>query len=74
MCKTNVPVTYGLVALNEYGKAFAAASSNNFPHAPDEFLGGCIVGRNSPTQAMIYVCSQCLAARMEWEAKRAMPR
>lgn len=74
MFKTNVPITYGLVALNEYGKAFAAASSNNFPHADEEFLGGCIVGRNSPTQATIYVCSQCLTVRTEWESKQAMPR
>ena len=68
MTKTNVPIAYGLIRLNEYGRARQAASTNNFPHAEDCVLGGCILG--TPTQAVIYVCSDCQAALKKWEMNR----
>jgi hypothetical protein len=67
MAKTNVPISYGLIRLNEYGLARQAASTNNFPHADQCVLGGCIVG--TPTQAVIYVCPECQKAQKEWEAR-----
>ena len=65
MTKTNVPITYGLIRLNAWGKALEAARTNIFPHAADEILGGCIA--YDPTNAIIYVCPGCLTARSRWE-------
>jgi hypothetical protein len=71
MTKTNVPIIYGLVRQNEYGRARQAISTNSFPHAENCVLGGCIVG--TPTQAVIYVCSDCQKALQKWENKRETP-
>jgi len=68
MTKTNEPIAYGLIRPNEYGRARQAASTNNFPHAEEWLLGGCILG--TPTQAVIYVCSDCQKALKKWEANR----
>lgn len=67
MTKTNVPVVYGLVRLNAWGRALEAATTNNFPHAEEVVLGGCIV--DTPTQAIIYICLNCQAARQRWQAE-----
>lgn len=68
MLKTNVPIEYGLIRLNEYGRARQAARANCFPHAQECVLGGCIVG--TPTQAVIYVCPDCQKALQKWEIAR----
>jgi hypothetical protein len=68
MTKTNVPIVYGLIRLNQYGQARQAISTNSFPHADDCVLGGCIVG--TPTQAVVYVCSDCQKALQKWENER----
>jgi hypothetical protein len=68
MTRTNVPIVYGLVRLNDYGRARQVASTNTFPHADDCVLGGCIV--DTPTQAVIYVCSDCQKALQKWEKER----
>ena len=73
MTKTNVPITYGLIRLNEWGKALYTASSNNFPHASEDVLAGCLVGDDSPSQATIYVCSQCQEARKQWVSENPSP-
>jgi hypothetical protein len=67
MTKTNVPIVYGLVRLNAWGKALEAATTNNFPHAEEAVLGGCIV--DTPIQAIIYICPNCQAARQRWQAE-----
>jgi predicted RNA-binding Zn-ribbon protein involved in translation (DUF1610 family) len=73
MVKTNVPIEYGLVRLNEYGRARQAASTNSFPHAQECTLAGCIVG--TATQAVIYVCPDCQKALQKWEvAGRENPK
>src|ERR1041385_5691103 len=59
MSQTNVPIRNGLIRFSEWGKAFQNASSNGFPHAQEELLAGCIVGPDSPTQAVIYLCKEC---------------
>jgi hypothetical protein len=69
MAKTNVPIIYGLIRLNKEERAREVASTNHFPHADTYFLGGCILG--TPTQAVLYVCSDCLRARKNWEAAHA---
>ena len=68
MAKTKVPIEYGLIRLNEYGRARQAASTNSFPHAQECVLGGCIVGTTK--EAVIYVCSDCQKALQQWEASR----
>lgn len=68
MIKTKVPIEYGLMRLNEYGRARQAASTNSFPHAQECVLGGCIVG--TATQAVIYVCPDCQKALQNWGAAR----
>jgi len=65
MFKTNAPIEYGLIRLNDYGRARQAASTNSFPHAQECVLGGCIVG--SATQAVVYVCPDCQKALQKWE-------
>jgi hypothetical protein len=65
MAKTNVPIVYGLIRLNEYGRARQVLSTNSFPHAEECVLGGCIL--DTPTQAVIYVCSDCQRALHKWE-------
>ena len=65
MLRTNVSIEYGLIRLNEYGRARQAASTNSFPHALECVLGGCIVG--TATQAVIYVCPDCQKALQKWE-------
>ena len=72
MTKTSVPIAYGLIRLNAWGKALHTASSNSFPHAEDSVLGGCIV--DTPTQAVIYVCPQCQTARQKWESEHPAPK
>src|SRR5437879_721996 len=72
MTKKVVQIRYGLFRLNSWGLALQAASTNAFPHAEEEVLGGCIV--ESPTQATIYVCSQCQLARQRWESEHPKPR
>lgn len=72
MSKTNVPIEYGLIRLNDYGRALEAARTNSFPHAKVAVLGGCIV--DTPTRAVIYICPQCMIARQEWESKHASLR
>jgi hypothetical protein len=71
MTKTNVPIDYGLYRLNKWGEALFAASSNNFPHAQNKVEGGCIV--DTPTEATIYICSQCQQARQQWESEHPHP-
>lgn len=71
MTKTNVPVEYGLIRPNDWGKARLAAGSNSFPNAAACVLAGCIV--ESPTQALIYVCSPCSQAQQKWESKHPWP-
>ena len=66
MAKTNVPIIYGLIRLNSEQQAREVASTNHFPHADTYFLGGCFLG--TPTQAVLYVCPDCLGARKNWEA------
>jgi hypothetical protein len=73
MLKTNVPITYGLIRLNDWGKAVALASSNSFPNAEVEVLAGCIIDSGSPTQAVIYVCPECRSARQKWESDHPPP-
>lgn len=68
MAKRSVPIAYGLIRLNEYGRARQTVLTNSFPHADEFVLGGCIVG--APTQAVIYVCSDCQKALKKWEATR----
>ena len=72
MTKTNVPIVYGLIRLNEWGRALEVASSNSFPHAEECVLGGCIV--YTPTQAVIYICSDCQRARKRLESDHVNPR
>ena len=67
MTKTNVPIVYGLVRLTVGDKALEATTTNNFPHAKEVVLGGCIV--DTPTQAVIYICRDCQAVRRQWEAE-----
>jgi hypothetical protein len=74
MTKTNVPIRYGLMGYSQWALAFQAASTNNFPHADDEVLGGCLVGSDSPTQAVIYVCAQCLRAQEQWISEHPSPK
>jgi hypothetical protein len=71
MTKTNVPITYGLIRLNEWGKALETARSNSFPHAADEILGGCIV--EDATNAIVYVCPVCVTDRKKWELEHPHP-
>jgi hypothetical protein len=71
MAKTNVPIRYGLIGFNTWGKALEAARSNTFPHAAEEILGGCIVG--DPTNAIFFVCPICLTARSSWEVQHPHP-
>jgi hypothetical protein len=71
MTKTNVPIAYGLIRLSAWGKALEAARTNTFPHAADEILGGCVVGDS--TNAIVYVCPVCLAARSRWELEHPRP-
>jgi hypothetical protein len=71
MTKTNVSVEYGLIRLNDWGKARQAASSNSFPNAAACVLGGCIA--ETPTQAVVYVCSQCELAQRKWESRHPWP-
>jgi hypothetical protein len=71
MTKTNVPIAYGLIRLNAWGKALEAARTDTFPHAADELLGGCIV--DDTTNAIIYVCPVCLTARSRWELEHPHP-
>ena len=61
MTKTNVPIVYGLFALNKWGIALEAASTNSFPNAKKIVEGGCIVEKTR--EATIYVCPQCQLAR-----------
>jgi hypothetical protein len=68
MTKTNVPIVYGLIRPNEYGRVRQALTANTFPHAEECVLGGCVVG--TPTQAAIYVCSDCQKALQKWENER----
>jgi len=72
MAKTNVPIEYGLIRLSEWGRALKTASSNSFPHAEVDVLGGCIV--DTPTRAVIYVCGQCQGARQKWESENPPPQ
>lgn len=72
MAKTNVPIVYGLIRLNEWGKALATASSNSFPNAEQCWLGGCII--EAPKEATIYICPECQQARRDWELKHPEPR
>ena len=71
MLKTNVPIEYGLIRLNDWGKARKAASTNSFPNAEECVLGGCIV--ETPKQALVYVCPQCQEARLNWESEHPWP-
>ncbi len=71
MVKTNVPIYYGLIRLNDWGKALASSSKQNFPNAEASVLGGCIA--ENPTQAVIYVCPRCLEARKKWESEHPEP-
>lgn len=68
MLKTNVPIEYGLIRLNDFGRARQAASTSSFPHAQESVLGGCIVG--TATQAIIYICPDCQKALQKWELAR----
>ena len=52
MTQTNVPINYGLYALNAYGEAFYAASSNSFPHAEEKVEGGCMVDIQQTRRSM----------------------
>ena len=72
MVKTNVPIDYGLIRLNDYGRARQTASINTFPHAQKRVLGGCVVG--TATQATIYVCPDCQKASQKWEVARESPK
>ena len=70
MVKTNVPIDYGLIRFNEYGRARQAASTNHFPHAQERVLGGCIEG--TATQAFIYLCPDCQRALQKWDLERGI--
>jgi hypothetical protein len=72
MTKKKVQIQYGLFRLNAWGLALQAASTNGFPHAEEEVLGGCVLG--TATQAVIYVCPQCQLARRQWESAHPKPR
>jgi len=72
MAKTNVPIVYGLYALNEWGRTLEAARTNSFPNAEEVINAGCIVG--NATQAVIYVCSECQAERRHWISEHPKPR
>lgn len=72
MAKTNVPIVYGLYAVNEWGRALEAARTNSFPNAEEDVNAGCIVGK--ATQAIIYVCPECQAARQRWISEHPKPR
>ena len=74
MSKTNVPLQYGLIRFSAWGMALQSASTNSFPHAEDEVLAGCIVGADSPTQAVIYVCAQCQHAQQQWISEHPNPK
>ena len=74
MTKAHVPIRYGLIRFNTWGLALRAASTNNFPHAEDEILGGCIVAPNSPTRAVIYVCAKCVQAQEQWISEHPRPK
>jgi hypothetical protein len=63
--KTRVPIEYGLVRLNEWGKQKQIASTYSFPHAQESLLAGCVV--ENATGAVIYACSACQEARRKWE-------
>jgi hypothetical protein len=67
MTRASVPIEYGLVRLNEWGKQLQTASTNSFPHAQESVLAGCIV--ENATQAVIYACPTCQEARKKWEAE-----
>jgi hypothetical protein len=73
MSQTNVTIQYGLVRLNDWGKALQSVSSTNFPHAPEEILGGCVVGSGSPTKAIVFVCPECRQARQRWTLEHPAP-
>lgn len=74
MTKTNVPIRYGMMGYSEWGLSLQAASTNSFPHAKDEAEGGCLVSRNSPRQALIYICPQCLGAQEHWISEHPAPQ
>jgi hypothetical protein len=74
MMKTNVPIQYGLIGYSDWALMLQAASTNSFPHARGDVPGGCIVGHNSPRQALIYVCPQCLKAQEQWISKHPTPK
>jgi hypothetical protein len=66
---TIVPMQYGLPAnvsgsrLKEARK-FWRARERGFPNASDHAGGGCLV--SAETDAEIFVCWRCLAAKAEW--------
>ena len=74
MTKTNVPIQYGMIGYSQWALAFKAASTNSFPHAEDQVMGGCMVGSDSPRQAVIYVCAQCLRAQEQWISEHPIPK
>jgi hypothetical protein len=71
MVRAKVPILYGLIRLNDYGKALRAARETSFPHAQDCVLGGCVIG--SPDRAVIYHCPECRKAKRAWEVNHPPP-
>jgi hypothetical protein len=66
MEKTIVPIHYGLGIVTPRNEAMYSASTNGFPHAPDSVNPGCAV--QSPREAVIYICPECVKLRQQWEA------
>lgn len=65
MTKLKVKISYGLIRFPEPQPSFQVQRSE-FPFARDHYLGGCVIRRDSPKDALIYVCPECKAAEKKW--------
>jgi hypothetical protein len=71
MSKKAVPIQYGLPAFSEADRRYGEEASRRFPHAPQVWLGGCIVRYKS--RARVYSCQACEQAFKQWRSQNPSP-
>jgi hypothetical protein len=65
MTKLKVQISYGLIRFPE-PQSSSEVRQSEFPFARDKYLGGCVVRRDAPKYALIYLCPECKAAEKKW--------
>jgi hypothetical protein len=65
MTKLKVQISYRLIRFPE-PQPSSEVRRSEFPFARDKYLGGCVVRRDAPKYALIYLCPECKTAEKKW--------